>query len=200
MRDEAGQLIIEARREKTGGRDYTSARLKTRAAAGRAWRYGRIEARMQIPRGQGVWPAFWLLGDNCARVGWPGCGEIDIMENIGREPSTVHGTVHGPGYSGAKGISAKFVLPTDQRFADDFHTFKIQWVPQAVSFYVDNVLYQTVTPASLPAGAQWVFDNPFFVLLNVAVGGTFPGSPDATTQFPQDMLVDYVRYVPLANA
>jgi beta-glucanase (GH16 family) len=141
-----------------------------------------------------------MLGDSFNGGNWPQCGEIDIMEHIGREPGTVHGTVHGPGYSGSNGISARFVLPNAQRFADDFHTFKIQWVPQAVSFYVDNVLYQTVTPSSLPSGAQWVFDNPFFVLLNVAVGGTFPGSPDSTTQFPQDMLVDYVRYVPLANA
>ena len=190
MRVEAGQLIIEARREKTGGRDYTSARLKTRVAAGRAWRYGRIEARIQIPRGQGVWPAFWLLGDNCARVGWPGCGEIDIMENIGREPRTVHGTVHGPGYSGAHGVSSAHML-ADRAFADDWHVFAVEWEPDAIRWYVDDSLYKTVTPRDLPG--QWVFDHPFFIILNVAVGGNWPGDPDSSTVFPQAMRVDYVR-------
>jgi beta-glucanase (GH16 family) len=193
--DGQGHLVVHVESTSSG---FTSARLKTKGLF--AARFGSMEARIKLPFGQGIWPAFWMLGDSFNGGNWPQCGEIDIMENIGREPGTVHGTVHGPGYSGSNGISARFVLPNGQRLADDFHTFKIQWAPQAVSFYVDNVLYQTVTPSSLPSGAQWVFDNPFFVLLNVAVGGTFPGSPDSTTQFPQDMLVDYVRYVPLANA
>ena len=187
---EAGQLIIEARREEFGGRHYTSARLKTRGGARRAWRYGRIEARIRIPRGQGLWPAFWLLGDNCARVGWPGCGEIDIMENIGREPRTVHGTVHGPGYAGAHGVSSAHML-ADRAFADDWHVFAVEWEPDAIRWYVDDSLYKTVTPRDLPG--QWVFDHPFFIILNVAVGGDWPGSPDATSVFPQTMLVDYVR-------
>jgi beta-glucanase (GH16 family) len=193
--DGQGHLVVHVESTPSG---FTSARLKTKGLF--AAQFGSMEARIKLPFGQGIWPAFWMLGDSFNGANWPQCGEIDIMENIGREPGIVHGTVHGPGYSGGSGISAPFVLPSGQRFADDFHTFKIQWVPQSVSFYVDDVLYKTVTPASLPSGAQWVFDNPFFVILNVAVGGTFPGSPDSTTQFPQEMLVDYVRYQPLARA
>jgi len=193
--DGQGHLVVHVESTPSG---FTSARLKTKGLF--AAQFGSMEARIKVPFGQGIWPAFWMLGDSFTGANWPQCSEIDIMENIGREPGTVHGTVHGPGYSGSNGISAKFVLSNGQRFADDFHVFKIQWAPQSVSFYVDSVLYQTVTPSSLPSGAQWVFDNPFFVLLNVAVGGTFPGSPDSTTQFPQDMLIDYVRYVPLATA
>jgi len=192
--DGQGHLIIHVKSTPSG---FTSARLKTKGLF--AARFGSLEARIKLPFGQGIWPAFWMLGDTFNGGNWPQCGEIDIMENVGREPGTVHGSVHGPGYSGSNAISAKFVLPNEQRFSSDFHTFRIQWAPQTVSFYVDNTPYQTVTPSSLPSGAQWVFDNPFFVLLNVAVGGSFPGPPDSTTQFPQDMLVDYVRYLPLAN-
>jgi len=194
--DGDGALAIQAFRETfTGGdgitREYTSARLKTQAKFEQA--YGRFEARLKIPRGQGLWPAFWMLGADIPTVGWPRCGEIDIMENIGREPSTVHGTVHGPGYSGANGIGASFTLPGGARFADDFHVFAVEWEPAAIRWYVDGALYQTRTPADLPAGQRWAFDHPFFLLLNVAVGGGWPGSPDATTVFPQTMLVDYVR-------
>ncbi len=193
--DGQGHLVIHV--ESTGS-GFTSARLKTKGRL--AARFGSIEARIKLPFGQGIWPAFWMLGDTFNGGNWPQCGEIDIMENVGREPGTVHGSVHGPGFSGSHAISATFVLPNDQRFSNDFHTFRIQWVPQTISFYVDTIAYQTVTPSSLPSGTQWVFDNPFFLLLNVAVGGSFPGSPDSTTKFPQDMLVDYVRYVPLVNA
>jgi beta-glucanase (GH16 family) len=154
--------------------------------------YGRIEVRAKLPFGQGLWPAFWMLGTNITSVGWPQCGEIDIMEAIGREPSTNHGTLHGPGYSGGSGVTAAYTLPGGQRFSDDFHVFAIQWAPQTVTFSVDGNVYATVTPAAL-RGAPWVFDNRFFLVLNVAVGGTFPGNPDATTQFPQEMTVDYVR-------
>ena len=189
-RVENGQLVIEARREAVGGRDYTSARLKTRVAAGGAWRYGRIEARIQIPRGQGLWPAFWMLGDNCAPVGWPTCGEIDIMENIGKEPRVVHGTVHGPGYSGAHGVSSSLSL-TSGAFADDFHVFAVEWASDTIRWYLDDSLYRTITPDSVPG--RWVYDHPFFIILNVAVGGNWPGSPDSTTVFPQTMRVDYVR-------
>ncbi len=194
--DGEGALAIQALRETfTGGdgitREYTSARLKTQAKFEQA--YGRFEARLRIPRGQGLWPAFWMLGADIPTAGWPRCGEIDIMENIGREPSTVHGTVHGPGYSGATGIGASFTLPGGARFADDFHVFAVEWDPAAIRWYVDGALYQTRTPADLPAGQRWAFDHPFFILLNVAVGGGWPGSPDATTVFPQTMLVDYVR-------
>jgi len=134
-----------------------------------------------------------MLGDNIGTAGWPTCGEIDIMENIGREPSIVHGTVHGPGYSGGGGITAAYTLPNSRKFSDDFHTFAVEWEPNVMRFYVDGLLYKTRTPADLPAGAPWVFDHPFFIILNVAVGGGFPGNPDATTVFPQQMQVDYVR-------
>ena len=190
-----GNLVITAIQESYAGsdgivRNYTSARLKTATHFTQA--YGRFEARIKIPRGQGLWPAFWMLGDDIDNVGWPRCGEIDIMENIGSEPGKVHGSMHGPGYSGATPLTAIYTLPSGA-FADDFHIFAVEWEPGVVRFYVDGNLYLTETPANLPAGTQWVFDHPFFILLNVAVGGNFPGSPDATTVFPQSMLVDYVR-------
>jgi beta-glucanase (GH16 family) len=188
-----GMLVITARKETFRGSDgterpYTSARLKTQGTFSQA--YGKFEARMRIPRGQGIWPAFWLLGDNISSVGWPTCGEIDIMENIGKEPNTVHGTMHGPGYSGGQAIGASFGGPV---FADDFHTFTVEWEPNVIRWYVDGTLYETRTPADLPAGAKWVFDAPMFILVNLAVGGDWPGNPDGTTSFPQELLVDYVR-------
>jgi beta-glucanase (GH16 family) len=191
-----GNLVIQAQRENYTGadgvsRNYTSARLKTAGKFSQT--YGRFEARIKIPFGQGLWPAFWMLGDDIEKTGWPDSGEIDIMENIGKEPSTVHGTIHGPGYSGGDGIGAPFTLPGNQRVADDFHIYAIEWVPNTIRFYVDDALYETRTPSSLPAGRKWVYDHPFFLLLNVAVGGGWPGNPDATTVFPQTMLVDYVR-------
>jgi beta-glucanase (GH16 family) len=191
-----GNLVVTAVHEDYTGPDnvtrhYTSARLKT---AGKfAQKYGRFEARIKIPKGQGMWPAFWMLGDNINTIPWPQCGEVDIMESIGSAPGTVYGTLHGPGYSGASGISANYVLPNQQQLGDDFHIYAVEWEPNAIRFYIDGVLYKTRTPADLPAGTQWVYDHPFFIILNVAVGGDWPGSPDATTQFPQTMLVDYVR-------
>jgi beta-glucanase (GH16 family) len=155
--------------------------------------YGRFEARIKIPYGQGIWPAFWMLGTDIDNVGWPRCGEIDIMENIGREPSITHGTIHGPGYSGGGGLGSSYSLPNNQRFADSFHTFAVEWEPNVLRFYCDGILYKTRTPADLPAGKTWVYNHPFFILMNLAVGGDWPGSPDATTVFPQTMLVDYVR-------
>jgi beta-glucanase (GH16 family) len=133
-----------------------------------------------------------MLGADLPQVGWPACGEIDIMENVGYEPGIVHGTVHGPGYSGTNGISSAYTLPGGAAFADAFHVFAVDWRPGSISWSVDGTTYKTVTPADT-AGNTWVFDAPFFVVLNVAVGGTWPGNPDATTRFPQQMLVDYVR-------
>ena len=124
------------------------------------------------------------------------------MENIGREPSIVHGTFHGPGYSGGSGVSAAYRLANSQKFSDSFHEFAVEWEPNVIRFYVDGSLYKTRTPADLPAGAQWVFDHSFFIILNVAVGGGWPGNPDRTTVFPQQMQVDYVRVykrTPAAN-
>jgi beta-glucanase (GH16 family) len=196
--DGAGNLVITAYRESPGKKyrcwygecRYTSARLKTQGRFEQA--YGRFEARLKLPYGQGLWPAFWMLGGNINTAGWPACGEIDIMENIGREPASVHGTIHGPGYSGAKGIGAPYSL-TSGAFGDAFHVFAVEWEPNRIRWYVDGQLYQTRTPADLPAGSAWVFDRPFFMLLNVAVGGYWPGDPDTTTVFPQKMYVDYVR-------
>ena len=190
-----GSLVITALKETYTGKDgvarnYTSARMMT---AGKfEQQYGRFEARIKIPYGQGMWPAFWMLGNNSGTVGWPSCGEIDIMENIGKEPAIVHGTIHGPGYSGAAGIGSSFSLASG-RFADDYHLYAVEWEPNAIRFYVDSNLYATRMPADLPTGAKWVYDHPFFVILNFAVGGDWPGAPDNTTVFPQTMLVDYVR-------
>lgn len=191
-----GRLVIKALEETFAGPDnitrhYTSARLITKNKFSQV--FGRFEARIKIPHGQGIWPAFWLLGNNIDTVHWPNCGEIDIMENIGKEPSIVHGTFHGPGYSAESGITASYSLPGGQKFSDDFHTFAVEWEPNVMRFYVDESLYKTRTPSDLPAGTSWVFDHPFFIILNVAVGGGWPGNPDATTVFPQTMLVDYVR-------
>ena len=193
--DGDGNLVIQALREHFEGggvaREYTSARLKTQGRFEQA--YGRFEARIKIPRGQGIWPAFWMLGADIDGVGWPRCGEIDVMENIGREPATVHGSMHGPGFSGGASLSAGYTLPGGAAFADAFHVFAVEWEPGAVRFYVDDNLYETRTQADLKTGQTWVFDHPFFILLNVAVGGDWPGSPDASSVFPQTMLVDYVR-------
>jgi beta-glucanase (GH16 family) len=190
-----GSLVITAFKETYTGKDgvtrnYTSGRMKT---AGKfEQQFGRFEARIKIPYGQGMWPAFWMLGNNSGPVGWPGCGEIDIMENIGKEPAIAHGTIHGPGYSGADGIGSSFSLAKG-RFADDYHLYAVEWELNVIRFYVDSNLYATRTPADLPQGTKWVYDHPFFIILNVAVGGDWPGPPDTTTVFPQTMLVDYVR-------
>jgi len=191
-----GALVITALKETFTGadqitRDYTSARLLTKNKFTQT--YGRFEARIKLPYGQGIWPAFWLLGNDIDTDGWPICGEIDIMENIGKEPSVVHGTLHGPGYSGAHGVTASYDLPRNNKLADDYHVFAVEWEPDVIRFYVDDRLYKTRTPADVPLGKAWVFNHPFFVILNVAVGGDFPGKPDATTVFPQVMKVDYVR-------
>jgi len=184
-RDGRGHLMIRAIKSPSG--TYTSGRIKTMPDLD--FEYGRIEARIKISHGQGLWPAFWMLGKG---GGWPGSGEIDIMENIGKEPDIVHGTVHGPGYSGAHGISAKYELKSG-RFANAFHIFRADWEPNAIRFYVDGHMYSEITPANLPPGTKWVFDHPFEIILNLAVGGDWPGNPDATTTFPQTMLVDWVR-------
>lgn len=185
---EEGALIIEARQEEYLQRNYTSARLKTQGLY--AWTYGRIEARMQLPYGNGIWPAFWMLGTDISSTGWPACGEIDIMEHIGRDPNRIYGTVHGPGYSGGNGIGGHISLPTGTLSAD-FHTYAIEWDPAEIRWYVDEEPYFRVTPADLPG--EWVYDHPFFIIINLAVGGNWPGYPDETTTFPQTLRVDYVR-------
>jgi beta-glucanase (GH16 family) len=187
--DGNGNLIIRVLAKPGGG--YTSARLKTTGLF--APTYGKIEARIRIPFGQGIWPAFWMLGEDIKTSGWPRCGEVDILENIGKEPLMVHGTVHGPGYSGGKGIGKPYELGGGKRFADDFHTYSVIWKPDSIEWFVDGNSYHKFTPANLPEGTKWVFDHPFFIIMNVAMGGNWPGSPDATTVLPQQMSVDYVR-------
>jgi beta-glucanase (GH16 family) len=189
--DGGGHLAIIAREESYSGRDYTSGRINTRGLFEHT--HGRFEARIRLPIGQGIWPAFWLLGADFEEVGWPACGEIDIMEYRGQEPRILHGSLHGPGYSGGQAITTRFELPGETGFNADFHVFAVEWEGGRITWLVDDVRYFTVTPRDLPAGGRWAFEHPFFIILNVAVGGHFVGAPDSTTTFPQTMLVDWVR-------
>ncbi len=195
---ENGVLKITARREQYMGSSYTSARIISKGKYEK--KYGRIEARIKLPRGKGLWPAFWMLGsniqtapespDNPNTVPWPYCGEIDIMEYLGNSPTKIFGTVHGPGYSAGESISKNFFL-SNSRFDTDFHIFGIEWDENRVNFYVDDMLYHSVTPEDVPG--EWVFNQSFYMILNVAVGGNLPGAPNGETPFPQEMLVDYIR-------
>jgi beta-glucanase (GH16 family) len=188
-----GHLVITAQKEDLTGpdgvpRSYTSGRIDTKGLFSQA--YGRFEARIRLPAGKGIWPAFWLLGDN--QASWPKRGEIDILETIGA-PDTMYSTLHGPGYSGSKGISAKYPLSPGESVDTDFHLYAVEWAPNDIKFFFDGHLIVERTPADLPPGTTWVYDHPFYIILNLAVGGLWPGNPDATTIFPQQMLVDYVR-------
>jgi beta-glucanase (GH16 family) len=208
-----GYLIITAKTEAFGGVNYTSSRLKSRNKFEQ--KYGRFEARIKLPQGNGMFPAFWLLGENFCEaqtlngndvlcdsslpnyeegnVLWPQCGEIDIMEYLGNKPTEVFGTIHGPGFSGGNSISKKYNLSND-RFDTDFHVFGIEWTEHHINWYVDNVLYNQITRQDVAEkDGEWVFDNSFYMLLNLAVGGNLPGSPNANTTYPQRMIVDYVR-------
>lgn len=191
---ENGVLVITANEESFMGSQYTSARITTQGKFEQT--YGRFEARIRLPQGKGLWPAFWLLGSDCDVNPWPQCGEIDIMEYLGDQPTTIFGTVHGPGYSGGESISKEYNL-TNDRFDTGFHIFGIEWGPDFINYYVDGDLYQSITPATVAeetnGTGEWVFNRPFYIILNVAVGGNLPGNPDAETVFPQRMLVDYVR-------
>jgi beta-glucanase (GH16 family) len=189
-----GNLVITAVKEDYTGPDgvtqhYTSSRMQTKGLFSQT--YGRFEARIKIPKGQGMWPAFWMLGTDIDTNPWPACGEIDIMENIGKEPTISHGSLHGPGYAPGN-VTASYTLPTGA-LSDDYHLYAVEWEAQQVRFYVDSTLYATFAPSNLPSGSPWEFNKPFFLLLNLAVGGDWPGPPDNTTQLPQQMLVDYVR-------
>jgi beta-glucanase (GH16 family) len=191
--DGTGALAIKAFREEYTGTDnitrsYTSGRIRTLGKFETL--HGRFEARIKVPRGRGLWPAFWMMGNDITAVNWPQCGEIDIMEHIGVNPFTVYATLHGPGYSGAAGIGAPLTLPN--AIADNFHVFSVEWDPNLIRWYMNGQLYHTVTPASVGAN-QWVFEHPFFMLLNLAVGGSWPGPPDASTMFPATYQIDYIR-------
>lgn len=194
-----GSLVIKAIKEDLpdsekcwyGKCNYTSARLVTKDKFEQ--KHGRFEARIRVPAGKGMWSAFWLLGDNFDEVGWAQCGEIDIMENIGREGGKTYGTIHGPKYEGGKGIGKVFEHKTQGSFSGGYHIYAIEWEPYEIRWYVDGEHYQTRKPTDLPKNAEWVYEHPFFLLLNLAVGGNWAESPDETTKFPVAMLVDYVR-------
>lgn len=183
--DGNGNLIITA--IKTGD-SYTSARIKTQNLFSQA--YGRFEARLKTPYGPGIWPAFWMLGANVDEVGWPQCGEIDIMELKGQAPNVISGAVHGPGYSAGGAISSSYALQ-DSRFDLDYHIFAVEWTENQIDFFVDDYLYNRITKSDVPG--EWVYDQPFFLILNVAVGGNYVGFPTDQTPFPQKMTIDYVK-------
>ncbi len=188
---ENGNLVIEARKEQYNGADYTSARLITQDK--KLFTHGRVDIRAILPEGQGIWPALWMLGTNIDEIGWPACGEIDIMELIGHEPGTTHGTAHwgpqGQGFSTFKGESYK--LPTNEKFSDEYHVFSIIWEPGQITWYVDDNEFFSLSQSDV--NVNYPFDQDFFFIFNIAVGGNWPGYPDATTQFPQQMVVDYIR-------
>ncbi|MEP4076362.1 glycoside hydrolase family 16 protein [Haloferula sp.] len=187
-RIEGGQLLIEAREESFGGRNHTSARLLTKGKWD--WTYGRFEARVKVPSGTGLWPACWMLGADIDTVGWPNCGEIDIMEFVGRLPKEVFGTLHGPGYSGGDSVGGIYTFAAD--VPDDYHVFVVEWDENLIRWYVDGINYFSATPASL-GGDQWVFDHDHFMILNLAIDGNFAGPLDPAVTFPKQMWVDYVR-------
>ncbi|MCE2822731.1 MAG: family 16 glycosylhydrolase [Bacteroidota bacterium] len=185
-----GSLVIEAIKGPNG--NYTSARMITKGK--RTFQYGRIDIRAKLPKGQGIWPALWMLGSNIDNVGWPACGEIDIMEYLGHQTSTVHGTAHwgAQGSTSSQSSSSRYDL-TSGNFYDKFHVFSIIWEANRIRWYMDDQLFHTVTTTTTNGAANWRFNQEFFFIFNIAVGGNWPGYPDATTQFPQKMFVDYVR-------
>lgn len=183
-----GVLHITAIQENYMGSGYTSGRILTKGILDQ--KYGRFEARIKSPWGKGLWSAFWMLGSNIDTVSWPSTGEIDIMEYLGDSPTEIFGTLHGPGYSGGEGVTKQYALEGD-RFDTNFHVFGVEWGENYINFYVDDVLYNQLTPNDVTG--EWVFNKSFFMILNLAVGGNLPGSPNADTVFPQTMMVDYVR-------
>jgi beta-glucanase (GH16 family) len=184
-----GYLIIEARKEPMGTNNYTSARMISKDK--KTFTYGRIDFRAKLPKGQGIWPALWMLGNNIASTPWPACGEIDIMELLGHEPNKTYGTVHWGAAGGASThIGGNYVL-SSQNFSDSFHLFSLKWEADKLSFLIDDVTFFTANKSQV--NGDYPFDKPFFLIMNVAVGGNWPGNPDATTVFPQRMIVDYVR-------
>jgi beta-glucanase (GH16 family) len=186
--DGSGKLVITARNESFAGSGFTSARIKTKGLFTQA--YGRIEARIKTTTGPGLWPAFWMLGADIDTNPWPKCGEIDIMEQRGQQPSVTHGSVHGPGYSGGNAKTKSYALPNG-RFDANYHIYAVEWGEDYIDYFVDDFLYYRVTPKDVTG--EWVYNKPFFLILNVAVGGNFVGFPTSGTPFPQSMLVDYVK-------
>jgi len=190
VRIEDGKLIIEARKDNWEGHTYTSTRMKTQDK--QTFQYGRIDIRAKLPKGQGIWPALWMLGNDIPTAGWPACGEIDIMELVGHEPATTHGTAHwGQNFENHKFQGESYKLDGGD-FSDNFHVFSIAWYQNVIYWYVDDVLFYEITSKDMQ-GQPYPFNDKFFLLFNVAVGGNWPGNPDETTTFPQQMIVDYVR-------
>jgi len=183
--DGDGNLVITAIRS---GNSFTSARIKTQGLFSQ--KYGRFEARLITPYGPGIWPAFWLLGDNVETTGWPQFGEIDIMELRGQEPDVIHGSIHGPGYSGGNPVTKAYAL-INGRFDADYHLYAVEWDEDRIDFFVDEYLYQRIERDDVPG--LWVYDHPFFIILNLAVGGNYVGFPTEQTPFPQKMVIDYVK-------
>jgi beta-glucanase (GH16 family) len=186
--DGDGSLRIRAIREDFEGNTWTSARIKTQGLFEQG--YGRFAARIKLPLGKGLWPAFWMLGNDIDEFGWPLCGEIDILEARGQEPDVVHGTIHGPGYSGGQSVGGTFPLDPG---IDDWHVYTVDWDDGLITWMLDGEVVQRFTRADLPPNALWVYDHEFFMILNLAVGGTFLDDPDETTPDVNDMLVDWVR-------
>ena len=191
-RVENGKLLIEARKEAYEGKNYTSARLMTKGIA--EWKHGRIEVLAKLPAGRGTWPAIWMLGSNISTVNWPRSGEIDIMEHVGFDPGVVHGTIHTEAYNHAKKTEKGKAISVDN-VSSEFHRYAIEWTTDKIDFFVDDQKYYTVEKAVLGAEvAQWPFEQPFYLILNVAVGGNWGGQKGVDESiWPQRMEVDYVR-------
>lgn len=190
-RIENGMLVIEAKKQAFGGRDYTSARMTTKHKGD--WKYGRVNVRAKLPQGKGIWPAIWMMPSDAVYGGWPKSGEIDIMELIGHDPHTIYGSLHYAAPDGKTANTGQKLTTSTTAFPDDFHTYSFEWAPGKQVWLVDDVPFSTKTIAH-------PFDQRFYLILNVAVGGHWPGYPDETTQFPQKMLVDYVRVYRNASA
>ena len=187
-----GHLVITAKKQLYNGFEYTSSRLVTKGK--QQFKFGRIDIRAALPEGQGIWPALWMLGSNIDAVGWPACGEVDIMELTGDLPNRVVGTVHyGSNLSQHAFNSVSKFAATGDSYQDKFHVYSINWENNLIEFMVDGEVYSTITPASLSNGQPWPFNKFFFFIFNVAVGGNWPGAPDSSTKFPQYMIVDYIR-------
>lgn len=184
-----GSLVIKALKKEMEGFGYTSSRIKTKGKF--SFKYGKVEMRAKLPYGQGIWPAFWMLGTDIDTTPWPDCGEIDIMEFIGRCPDAIYGTIHGPEYYGAMGIQGSIEHGVDIR--NDFHTYGVEWNSESIRWFFDDMLYHTILKENMPTTYTWAYDREFFILLNLAVGGLWPQNPDDTTQFPQSYVIDYVR-------
>ncbi len=196
--DGNGNLVVQAQREQyayaTGlvsKQPYTSGRMNTQGHVETT--YGRIEARIKLPAGKGLWPAFWMLGNNFDSVGWPSCGELDIFELAGSRPNVVNGSAHAPGYSGVAALTANYTVESGT-FADDYHVFALEWTADGMRWLVDEHVYHQRTKDGMAAiNKTWIFDHPFYVIVNLAVGGLYDGDPSSSTQFPSQMLVDYVK-------